>query len=75
MSAENIDKCADIYIQKMEGDMITLLETTKEFTVNVGNYFTANQRRHANKYADSAIENANVVVDKLSKDKKEEDSE
>lgn len=75
MSAENIDKCADIYIQKMEGDMITLLETTKEFTTNVGNYFTANQRRHANKYADSAIENANVVVDKLSKDKKEEDSE
>ena len=75
MSAENIDKCADIYIQKMEGDMITLLETTKEFTVNVGNYFTAAQRRHANKYADDAIENANVVVEKLSKDQQEDSDE
>ena len=69
MSAENIDKCADIYIEKMEGDMIILLETTKEFTTNVGNYFSAAQRRHANKYADNAIENAEVVVDKLQKDK------
>ena len=69
MSAENIDKCADIYIEKMEGDMIVLLETTKEFTTNVGNYFSAAQRRHANKYADNAIENAEVVVDKLQKDK------
>ena len=75
MSAENIDKCADIYIQKMEGDMITLLETTKEFTVNVGNYFTAAQRRHANKYADNAIDNANVVVQKLSKDQQEDSEE
>ena len=55
--------------------MITLLETTKEFTVNVGNYFTAAQRRHANKYADNAIDNANVVVQKLSKDQKEDSEE
>ena len=78
MSAENIDACADIYIQKMEGDMIVLLETTKEFTTNVGNYFSAAQRRHANKYADNAIDNAQVVVDKLQKDKEsssDEDSE
>lgn len=78
MSAENIDACADIYIQKMEGDMIVLLETTKEFTTNVGNYFSAAQRRHANKYADNAIDNAQVVVDKLQKEKQssnDEDSE
>ncbi|HHZ94736.1 MAG TPA: hypothetical protein EYN67_04055 [Flavobacteriales bacterium] len=75
MSAENIDKCADIYIQKMKGDMITLLETTKEFIVNVGNYFTAAQRRHANKYADDAIDNAKVVVQKLSKDQQEDSEE
>ena len=69
MSVENINACADIYIEKMEGDMIILLETTKKFTTNVGNYFSAAQRRHANKYADDAIDNAEVVVDKLQKDK------
>ena len=69
MSPENINACADIYIEKMEGDMIILLETTKKFTTNVGNYFSAAQRRHANKYADDAIDNAEVVVDKLQKDK------
>ena len=69
MSAENINACADIYIEKMEGDMIILLETTKKFTTNVGNYFSAAQRRHANKYADDAIDNAEVVVDKLQRDK------
>lgn len=66
LSAENIDKCADIYIDKMKDDMITVLKTTKGFATNVGKYFNAGRRDHAAGYAKKAIQDANTVADKLS---------
>jgi hypothetical protein len=71
MSAENINACADIYIEKMNKDMITLLETTKKFTTNVGKYFSTEKGR--NDYADAAIDNAKVVVKVLEEESSDED--
>ena len=54
LSTENIKACADIYIEKLKGDMMQLLETTKSFTENVGKYFSADRRStamNANKQA------------------------
>jgi len=47
MSDENIKACAAIYIGKLKEDMMTLLETTKSFTENVGKYFSSDRRSTA----------------------------
>ena len=67
LSADNINKCADIYIEKMEGDVMTLLETTKDFSVNIGKYFSSKRRDHASSYAKEAILDGNTIVDTLKK--------
>jgi hypothetical protein len=67
LSAENIDKCANIYIEKMEGDVMTLLETTKGFSENIGKYFSSKRRDHASGYAKEAIHDGNTIVDTLKK--------
>jgi hypothetical protein len=67
LSAENIDKCANIYIEKMEGDVMTLLETTKGFSENIGKYFSSKRRDHASGYAKEAIDDGNTIVDTLKK--------
>jgi len=54
LSDENIKAVAEIYIEKLKGDMMTLLQTTKSFTENVGKYFSADRRStamNANKQA------------------------
>ncbi len=54
ISDENIKAVAEIYIEKLKGDMMTLLQTTKSFTENVGKYFSADRRStamNANKQA------------------------
>jgi hypothetical protein len=67
LSADNINKCADIYIEKMEGDVMTLLETTKDFSVNIGKYFSSKRRDHASGYAKEAIDDGNTIVRTLKK--------
>ncbi len=54
LSDENIKAVAEIYIGKLKEDMMTLLQTTKSFTENVGKYFSADRRStamNANKQA------------------------
>jgi len=68
LSEENINKCADIYIEKMEGTVMTLLETTKGFSENIGKYFSSKRRDHAAGYAKEAITNGNTIVDTLTKE-------
>ena len=67
LSSDNIDKCADIYIEKMEGDVMTLLETTKGFSENIGKYFSSKRRDHASGYAKEAITDGNTIVNTLKK--------
>ena len=65
MYDENINACADIYIEKMKGDMMELLETTKSFTENVGMYFSADRRSTAMNANERAQDEGTKVVDLL----------
>lgn len=77
MSDENIKACAAIYIEKLKDDMMTLLETTKSFTENVGKYFSADRRSTAMNANEKAQEEGKTVVDLLKQSKKKgaEDSD
>ena len=65
MSNENIKACAAIYIEKMKGDMMELLETTKSFTENVGMYFSADRRSTAMNANERAQDEGVKVVNLL----------
>ena len=72
MSDENIKACAAIYIEKMKGDMMQLLETTKSFTENVGMYFSADRRSTAMNANERAQEEGKEVVNLLQQSKQED---
>tara|TARA_Y100000592_G_scaffold15530_1_gene22770 strand:- start:3107 stop:4744 length:1638 start_codon:yes stop_codon:yes gene_type:complete len=65
MSDENIKACAEIYIEKLKGDMMTLLETTKSFTENVGMYFSADRRSTAMNANERAQDEGKAIVKTL----------
>ena len=67
MSNENIKACADIYIEKMRGDVLDLLETMESFTENVGTYFSAKKRSEAMKANKTAQNEGKQVVELLVK--------
>ena len=67
LSDENIKACADIYIAKLKGDMMTLLETTKDFTENIGKYFSADRRSTAMNANKRAQTQGEEVVDLLAR--------
>jgi len=68
LSDKNIKACADIYIKKLKGDTMTLLETTKEFTTNIGKYFSADRRSTAMTANQKAQEEGAQVVNLLAAD-------
>ncbi len=67
MSNENIKECARIYIEKMGDDMMSLLDTTKNFTENVGKYFSADRRSTAMNANKKAQQEGEAVIDMLAK--------
>lgn len=67
LSDENIKACADIYIGKLKDDMMSLLETTKSFTENVGKYFSADRRSTAMNANKKAQAEGEEVVELLKK--------
>jgi len=67
LSDENIKACAAIYIDKLKGDMMALLETTKSFTENVGKYFSADRRSTAMNANKKAQTEGEEVVELLKK--------
>ena len=67
LSDENIKACAEIYIEKLRGDMMALLETTKSFTENVGKYFSADRRSTAMNANKKAQTEGEEVVELLKK--------
>lgn len=67
LSNENIKAVSEIYIEKLKGDMMNLLETTKSFTENVGKYFSADRRSTAMNANMQAQQEGNEVVDLLAK--------
>lgn len=68
LSKENIKECADIYIKKMGKDIMTLLETTKAFTEDIGKYFSTDDRRTAMRANKKAQTEGQEVVDLLAQD-------
>ena len=67
MSNENIKQCAQIYIDKMGEEMMSLLQTTKDFTENVGTYFSADRRSTAMNANKRAQKEGQEVVELLAK--------
>jgi hypothetical protein len=75
LSDENIKAVSEIYIAKLKGDMMNLLETTKSFTENVGKYFSADRRStamNANKQAQTEGEEVVELLAKSAEPGKEE---
>jgi len=68
LSTKNIKACADIYIKKMGTDMMTLLETTKDFTENIGKYFSSDRRSTAMNANQKAQDEGTEVVKLLAAD-------
>jgi len=68
LSNENIKACADIYIEKLKGDMMELLKTTKDFTENIGKYFSSDTRSTAMNANRQAQAEGTEVVNLLAKD-------
>ncbi len=67
LSNENIQACAKIYIDKMGEEMMSLLQTTKDFTENVGKYFSADRRSTAMNANKKAQQEGEEVVQLLAK--------
>lgn len=67
LSNKNIKAVAEIYTEKLRGDMMLLLETTKSFTENVGKYFTADRRKTAMNANRQAQTEGEEVVELLKK--------
>lgn len=67
MSNKNIKECAEIYIEKMGDEMMTLLKTTKDFTENIGKYFSADRRSTAMNANKKAQQEGQEVVELLAK--------
>ena len=74
LSSKNIEAVAKIYIEKLGKDMITLLQTTKEFAENIGVYFTAEDRTRGAEASRQAQDQGTAIVTALAQ-RPEEDSE
>ncbi len=72
LSQQNIDELVEIYTKKLGNEIMTLLETTKKLTENIGTYFSSEQRgeaQQANKEAQTNSEEVKgLLVDDPLKD-------
>ena len=65
LSQKNIDELSKIYIEKLGEDVMAILNATKDFTENVGTYFSTEDRSKARAANTKAQEEAIGVADKL----------
>tara|TARA_B100001094_G_scaffold310140_1_gene344449 strand:+ start:19 stop:1257 length:1239 start_codon:yes stop_codon:yes gene_type:complete len=65
LSQKNIDELSKIYIEKLGEDVMAILNATKDFTENVGTYFSTEDRSKAKAANAKAQEDALGVADKL----------
>ena len=68
MSQGNIDELVTIYIEKIGDDLIKLLETTKDFSENIGRYFSADDRSEAVQANQQAIAQGGQIITSLAAD-------
>ena len=67
LSEANIEACAKIYIKKIGKDMMKLLEDTKNFSENIGKYFSLENRTEAASASTEAVEQGEEIVKTLKK--------
>ena len=65
LSQKNIDELSEIYIEKLGEDVMAILNATKDFTENIGTYFSTEDRSKAKAANAKAQEDALGVADKL----------
>ena len=73
MSQGNIDQLVEIYIEKLGEDLMSLLDNTKNFSENIGRYFSADDRSEAAIANRSARDQGKEIVDSLEEREQEEE--
>lgn len=68
LSQKNIDEVAKIYIDKIGEDVMVLLESTKNFSENIGRYFSTPNRSEAMQANKEAISEGGQIISKLAAD-------
>jgi len=68
LSQANINQLTKIYVDKIGNDLMRLLQTTKEFTENIGRYFSADNRAEAMNANKTAISQGGQIITSLASD-------
>ena len=68
LSQANIDELSRIYIEKIGEDLMRLLETTRDFSENIGRYFSADDRSEAVQANQQAIAQGGQIITSLAAD-------
>ena len=68
LSQSRIDQVAKIYVEKLKGGVMALLEKTKSLAENIGSYFREERRSKANEAAEIAKNDAREIRKVMAKD-------
>jgi len=68
LSQSRIDQVAEVYIEKLKGGVMMLLEKTKSLAENIGSYFREERRSKANAAAEIAKSDAEEIRTGMEKD-------
>ena len=68
LSQSRIDEVAKVYIEKLKGGVMMLLEKTKSLAENIGSYFREEKRNKANEAAEIAKSDAEEIRAGMEKD-------
>ena len=68
MGQDNINELVKIYMEKIGEDLMKLLETTRDFSENIGRYFSADDRTEAAQANQQAIAQGGQIITSLAAD-------
>lgn len=73
LSQDNINQLVEIYIKKLGDDLIKLLQTTKDFSLNIGKYFSEDDRAAASTANQTARDKGKEIIKGLEEREKPSD--
>ena len=71
MGQDNMNQLVAIYTKKLGDDLINLLQTTKDFSINIGKYFSVDDRSEAASANRTARDQGKEIVTSLEEREKE----
>ena len=74
LSQARIDELAEIYSEKLKGDVITLLTEAKNLADNIGSYYREKRRSKATAAAETALQSTDKISNVLEKDPRYSDN-